>query len=157
LPVTGSGSTVNWGEQQTDSDVDLMNSVRAAFGTVTQTGTMRVALLALDHPDVPALPFSTAAGVWEITTPDGLAFDSVDLTFRYDESLFAGKDENGLMVLQNNGSGWAVLSATVDAVNHRITAHNVSSFSQFAVAIPEPGTLATLALTMLCALRRRHV
>lgn len=129
LSVSGN-ATVYWGEK---NNQDLVNSVKLTFanaGTATLTG----ALLAKDRTDVPA--GVRAIGLWTFTTSSA-AFDSVILTFRYDDADAAalGLPEADLALLRWSGSKWENVTGALNTTLKTITSEPLASWStaQFAV------------------------
>lgn len=101
VEVPGEGQTtrtVNIGEPQGDSEIDLVNSVRFTVTNPTSQDDLWAVLYAPDHPDVPKPSrVASAAGVWKIHyEPE--TFDSVGLTFRYDHV----KAPRGVKILHYN-------------------------------------------------------
>lgn len=136
----------------------MVNSVRMDFVNISSGSDLSIFLLAADHADVPQTPSGWEfIGVWQFDSLGDLGFDSVDLTFRYDDAMSSslGLDEDDLTVFHYNGANWVDVTGTIDIGNNLIYANDISSFSHFAVgAVPEPATLALVALGGL-VLRRR--
>ncbi len=161
LAVTAGASARNWGEDATDTSLDLVNSLRLEFTGIQSAGTLSISLLASDRADVPEAPFAayggTLIGIWDIVPGGGFAFGagSVDLTFRYDDALApATKD---LYVFHYTGGQWLPITSGIDLNTKTIWADGVTSFSLFAVGyIPEPASALLLALASLGTLRRRQ-
>ena len=168
--ATGSG-TYNWGESPGDATIDLVNSLSFGFDNVTAAGGLDVRLLALDHPALPG-GLDNCVGAWQFSALDGLAFDSVDVTFRYDDTLAGALDldPDTMCAMHYDGSGWTDFTTGRDLANCLLMADGVTSFSYFAVigdvyqpptpdgVIPEPATATLLgaALAALAgAVRRR--
>jgi hypothetical protein len=150
LKVTGT-TPVNWGETAGTSTIDMVNSLRLTFHGVTQQGTMSIMLLSPDRGDVPA-GLLDPIGVWNFQPGGGLSFGSCDVVFRYDDALAAsmGVSENDLHLLHFDGVEWTeVGSVTLDANANTLTATGLTSFSEYAIAVPEPATLTLLALAAL--------
>ena len=105
-----------WGDE---GNLDLINAVdidlKSGGGTVTGS------LLAPDHGSVPEGLFLLNA--WEFTGGTCTA----DFTFLYDEeSLSAQKlDETNLSIWRHDGTNWINVTATLDAVNNKITTTTV--------------------------------
>ena len=159
LAVSSGNTTLNWGEDQSDSTLDLINSMRLAFNTAT-AGSLSVSLLASDRTDVPG-GLVNPVGVWDLAGSGGLSFSSVDLTFRYDDIL-AGANESNLKLFHYVGGTWVTVPGSLDTANNWLTATGVSSFSEFAIAtgfqeiaVPEPSTILLLALGGALLRRRR--
>ncbi|MCF7854352.1 MAG: hypothetical protein K9N51_06105, partial [Candidatus Pacebacteria bacterium] len=102
ITVAAGDSQRNWGEPDTDTTIDMINSLRMEFTDVGTSGPLTISLLAPDRSDVPTAPAALRGGpvigVWDIA--DNGSFDfgggSVDLTFRYDNSLYSLNKPNPL-------------------------------------------------------------
>ncbi len=159
VSVATGNSTVNWGERNTDTTIDLVNSVRLAFSNVTSGGDFSISLLDGSRSDAAVPGGWDVMAVWDFQPPAGFSFDSVDLTFRYDDAMAAalGLNESTLSLFHYEGGQWVDIVTSVDTVNKLIHANGVTSFSTFAVGVtPEPATLTLLALGGLAVLRRRR-
>ncbi len=159
VPVSGDGS-YNWGEDPSDTQIDLVNSARVTFAGVSGSGDLDIDLLDPANAAAPnTTTFEEVVGLWEVANT-GFAFGSADLTFRYDDASTA--NESKLQLFQHEGGSWVEVPSTLDMVNNLISATGLTSFSAFVVgAIPEPSTVA-LALLGLLTLglygrRRRRV
>jgi len=160
----GSGVNVRVGESADTVDtngIDMINSVELVFGNVGQAGTVSVEVLDPESSELFAL-FDGAVSAFEINV-SGVQFDEFDLTIRYDD-IFAGIEginENNLKLFSSS-TGLIDIATLLDTSNKRITAENISTFSQFVVAldadIPEPSTVSLLGLGLLglAAARRRR-
>jgi hypothetical protein len=148
--AAGTGS-YNWGESPTDAAIDLVNSVRLTLSGVSSAGTVSIALLATGRSDVaPGLP-GIAIGVWDVSA--STSFTSAVLRFRYDDAL--PPDPSALRVLQFTGGSWSDVTAALSVGNRTIDSIPVSGFSQFALVVPEPVSLALLPLAALPLRRKR--
>jgi hypothetical protein len=157
LHVLAGDGTYNWGERHYGTSggktIDLVNSVQMTFAGANG-GSLSGALLAVDRAELPALP-SVVIGVWQFDAP-GLTFDSLNLTFRYDEAALPPEiDEQSLRVWHYVDGAWLdITTGKPDVTNKWIYADGVKSLSYFAVGVPEPGTLALLAVGALGLLGR---
>jgi len=140
----GSGA-YNWGEDPSDSEIDLRNSARMDFDAVGTSGYVALTLYDPARSDVPA-GLSNVVGMWSAEAYL-LDFDSVDLTFRYDDIMadFLGLTQDDLDVYYYVNGDWLAVTSGIDTANYRIHADDITSFSWFAVAeggqqgaIPEP-------------------
>jgi hypothetical protein len=150
------GNTYYWGEQ---GDLDLVNAVRLTFPG-SAAGTLTGRLYAADHTAVPDLgTYYRPLALWEFSGP---SFSSVDLSFRFDDAQvdsFYGYAGPGapLLVMRYAAGAWEWLPASIDWAAHTVTVSGVTGFSFFTVAaLPEPGTLALLALGGVALARRRR-
>ena len=142
IALAAGSNTYNWGEPESDPDIDLVNSVRMDFTNVASGGDLSISLLDPSRSDVLA-GLINPIGVWYFDT--AITFDEVDLTFRYDHALAAalGLDETDLRLYHHGGGGWANVTSGIDIINNWIYADAMTSFSYFAVATgadnpPEP-------------------
>jgi hypothetical protein len=176
LPRTGSNSASteqsNWvratngnaysiGETWNDATPDLVNSARVVFTGLTDNaaGYLSETLYAIDRADIfrdslPATAYDLL-GVYDFALV-GNTFTSFDLTIRYDH-LAAGSLEGAIRLLHRVGGVWVDVTGSVDTTNKLVTAYGQSSFSLFAIGVPEPGAgVLALLLAGGCALRRRR-
>lgn len=164
LTVASGDSTRNWGEPDSDSNIDLINSVRLSFHGVTG-GSLAVSLLAADRNVFAPTVATGGVGFYQFDPSGGFAFGSgtVDLTFRYDDVL-AGAGESALKLFKTDAGGyWQPLAFTLDTTNNLITATGVNAFSYFGVgqnltgfALPEPGTLLLAGAAAAFVVQRRR-
>lgn len=145
-----------------------VNSLFIAFQGLQEPPDLSIALLAPDHGDVPPGTTGSILGIWDIAMDGTLPEEtSAMLAIRYDDFLASalGLAEEDILIYHFDGLGWVPLTTFVDTQNHLAIAGDITSFSPFAVglnitnqpaAIPEPATLALLALGGLGLLRRRR-
>ena len=154
VAVDGDGS-YNWGEASADGTIDLVNSMSVTLSGAG-SGDLDVALLATDRSDVIGDDDMTFIGVWDVSTD--ATFSGAVLTMRYDDALAASLsiDEADLQLFHYTGGNWVDVSGSIDTTNNWITSSSVGSFSQFAVGIPEPATLAVLLIGGCLSLLGRH-
>jgi hypothetical protein len=156
--------TYNWGERADESVPDLVNSVRLKFDDVAAPGDVTIQLLSLDRYDVPTLPGGhTFLNVWAFEPEEGVAFDGVTLTVRYDDTLAQslGLDENILKLWKfEPGEGWSRIN---DETFHRDPRRNLltgaagNDLTFFAVSAPEPSAaLGAIALGGWLLTRRKR-
>jgi len=134
----------------TGSDRDKINTFAIENSGFAGNGQVTGSVLALDHPDAPALV--NGIGAWDIEGVDGGA---TTVSFRYDQHLAAslGVNEADLKVFMSG----ADVTGSVDTANNIIyaTAQSVADVnsSTFAVAtalgIPEPSAIILLALSVV--------
>lgn len=154
--AVSASTSYNWGGNPAAQG--MVNSVGMTFTNVATPGALAIALLSADRTDVPA-GLTDPIGVWSFA-PGALQFDSVAMTFRYNDAAAAAMslDESSLKLYGFDGTNWVQIpTGAVDTTNHLITtAGGLSSFyQQCAVAVPEPTTLSVLVLGGLALLRRR--
>ena len=89
VPVITGSKSYTWGQAASDATPDLVNAMHIAFSNVLSSGSVSIALLAVDRTDVPSLGNFQMLDIWQITPTGGLAFDSANLTIRYDDALAA--------------------------------------------------------------------
>ncbi len=165
VTVTAGASAFNVGDNATDAQNTLINSVNLAFTNVAG-GDLSVALRAPDRTDLGKNAFNADnLSLYDFDASGGFDFGagSVVLTFRYDNVLAAslGLTEADLNVWHRTDTAWVNVTASVDTANYLITTMPMTSFSMFATAfdspifIPEPTSLAILGLGGLALLKRR--
>ena len=146
IPVSGNGPYV-WG-----ADASLVNSVQLTFAGAGN-GELGINLYDPANSQVPNLATLLAhspevVGVWDITT--GFEFSNVAASFRYDDVL-AGSNVGGVQLYQYVGGNWTPVPDTVNFTADTVSASGLTAGGWYAVAVPEPSTLA-LALAALLAL-----
>lgn len=165
IPVEPGTKTYTWGDSP-DRPLTLVNSARATITNVQSPGTLDIALLALDRPDIPLLPAEHQfIGVWSIDTAGLIAAGGLDLSVRYDDALAVslGLDESVLKLWKYDQGGWIRLDLDPtflrDPASHTLSVHTeLGSMSYFAVSAPEPGTCGMIIASFglyLCRRRRR--
>lgn len=140
LATIATGNSIrNWGEQDSDTAIDLVNSVRLALTNVVATGsplTLSGALLATNRADIAAPP---PAGYMFLSVHEfvksGFNFSNVSVTIRYDPSQLASLkiDESSIKIRQYTGGAWVDVTSSLDAVNKLVTSSAVTTLGQFAV------------------------
>jgi len=182
----GGGATYNWGEEAGLDTPDLVNSLQLKFTSISAPFDAEISLLSNDDPTVVA-DLDTAweamgvefIGVWLIEDnnagDDDFADASWSVKFRYDDVLLqellsttlSEYDENDLRVYYYDEilGDWVMLNADIsqelNTTNKTIWIPDGAGQGEgmYAVVIPEPGTMALLALggvgMLLCRRKRR--
>jgi hypothetical protein len=103
ITVSTGTHTYNWGESAWDTTIDLVNSARLAFTNVSSGGNLNISLLATDRTDIASiLPAGwNLIGLWDFDPPQNFAFQTLQLTFRYDDAQ-AGENESKFIVIRYN-------------------------------------------------------
>lgn len=156
VAVAAGNTTVNWGEDPSDTTIDLVNSVRLSFADAT-AGALTGSLLAIDRMDIPEFTFfGDVISVHEFTSD--FTFDNLDMIIRYDDSQVT--DADLLRLFHYSGGIWnEVPNFSVNTSLSQFTANDIESFSLFALTvIPEPSSsgLLLLAVAAACLLRARR-
>ena len=135
--LTTGDQTHNWGEEPSDTTLDLVNSVRVALANVTGTGAVSIDLLAVDHGAVPSVALGTLMSVWDFSIDSTAGFDYADLVIRYDDMAAAtlGISEADLGIFYYTGSGWIDVTSGIDTTNQWLMSDSLSSFSLVAVGV----------------------
>lgn len=138
IPVAASWST-NWAEAGTDTEIDLVNSLRFTFHTVGTAGNLSAALLATDRAAAPAPPAGRRLiGVWDCTST--AAFATFDVECRYDHVAAAGQP---VMLFR-----WdAGLAAWVELGNTELSAYRVQATGIAPLGAAKIGLLAAAVAT----------
>ena len=160
LRVLPGTRTYTWGEDPTDPQLDLVNSVRLRVRDAVTTGKIDIALTSADRGEVPPLPTGAQiVGLWQMGTT-GLVADGTDLTVRYDDGLIAdlGLSESTTRLWAFGGGSWKPVQDgfTLDTTNNLVRG-SVQSATFFAVAVtPEPAALGVMVGASFLLLRRRR-
>ena len=129
----------NWGEQQEDTTIDLVNSARFVFTGLSGSGSLTGAVYSVDRPEAnPAGDHKIS--VHEFGLSGGPTFTKCALTIRYDDSVAPGLDSR-IVMARWTGSNWVKVATTVDAANRRITAADLTALGRFSLAVYTSGTL----------------
>ncbi|MCE9592365.1 MAG: PEP-CTERM sorting domain-containing protein [Planctomycetes bacterium] len=159
--VSGNTATVGSGAGAVTAN---FSSVTGGDLTVVQGTATNIDLGDANNPfgAGAAANFAIPAGaseyqVWNVHLDDGSFAGNLELVFTYDDSGMTTADELGLAIYHFNGSAWEMLSSSVDTGANTITVLT-TSLSPFAlgVAIPEPASLALLAMGGMMMFRRRR-
>jgi hypothetical protein len=141
ISVIGDGINV-WG-----ADMSLVHSTQLTFHGVVGSGNVEVDLLdAANSGAHNAGSLGAVMGLWDITP--ALTMSTFDATFRYDNAL-AGGNESSLKLFAYLGGQWTAIADTLNIGSHTISATGLSSGGYFAVAVPEPSSLAMAAAGLL--------
>jgi hypothetical protein len=141
ISVIADGAHI-WG-----ADMSLVHSTQLTFHGVVGSGNVSVDLLdAANAGSHNAGTLGTVMGLWDIA-PTGFSMSSFDATFRYDDAL-AGGNESSLKLFEYLGGQWTTIPDTLNIGSHTISAVGLTG-GQFAVAIPEPSSLALAAAGLL--------
>ena len=176
IELTSSGDVgYSWGEEVEDATLELVNSFRAEFTNLTVTGNeaFSCTLLADDLlADTPGT-WKSVLGVWQFEEFGGLSggsYDSVEMMFRYDDTKVADWNEDNevndededLLRLAYYSDGWHDAAyIPPDTWNNRIWSYYTPQSSAFdyiwvVFAVPEPATIAWLALGSVVLLQKRR-
>jgi hypothetical protein len=173
LAIASTG-TVNWGEAQADTTLDLVNSMRLTSAGVT-SGSMSISLMATDRTDVATalstLGFSSTnvLSLFKLNPLGTFAFGSGNLSLqaRYDDSNVAPGTEGNLRLMRYNAEGWTDITSSVDSANKTITSQSLTSFGPLSdggvlvsvIVVPEPSAIALAGIGATAAawrFRRRR-
>jgi hypothetical protein len=153
--------TYNWGEAETDKNIDLVNSVRFTVNDAQYPGEVNIALLSTDRADIPELPGAHRfLSVWSFDPSDIEAKGGFDITVRYNDVLAKslGIEEELLKFWAYNGAWERINDESFhrDLTKNLIGAH-FDHATFFAVSAPEPsGVMMVLMAAGAVALRRRR-
>lgn len=156
LSIASTG-TVNWGEAQADTTLDLVNSMRLTSASVT-SGSMSISLMATDRTDVATalstlgFPSTNVLSLFKLDPLGTFAFGSGNLSLqvRYDDSNVAPGTEGNLRLMRYNAEGWTDITSSVDFANKTITSQSLTSFGPLSdggvlvsvIVVPEPSAIA---------------
>jgi hypothetical protein len=147
---SGASNTITTGERLLITDSGTGKQVGASFGTVA--GGTNFSAVPLSGSDLSGLPADqTVLGAWNFTT-----------NFSGDQALLSfdiGTGQTGdLSVWHYDGTTWTPFAAPdLTYGDDGIADFAVTGFSGYAVTVPEPCSLALLALGGLALLRRRAI
>jgi hypothetical protein len=152
LPVTLGTNAVTWGDTYSNSDLTMVNSLRASFSSLTATGTFSASLLATNRTDIgsPAVLFSKSEGrvlgIWNLSCSSSLSnnFSSVALTFRYDPTRLAGRayQPRNIVVLRYNGTNdWCSVTSALADTNRCLAYGQSTNLAPMAVIMMTGGTV----------------
>lgn len=153
-------NTYNWGESQSDTEIDMVNSVQISFTNVTAPAWLTIKLVAPGHDNAPPIGSNNIV-MWEVDAP-GLAYDEATMAIRYDDY---GMDEPTELQLQAwhylNGS-WLDVTWLLDPFKNIIYVKNVlmNIGGYYAVGkaeevIPEPTSIIGIGLVIIGLIRRK--
>ncbi len=139
------GSAVTWGEDPSDPQIDLVNSVRlnatAAAGEAPLACMSQISLLAVDRTDAPSLAgiIGVPIGLWQIDPAVG-SLPSADLTIRYNDALVSelGGAESGVNLWELSSGSWQTVDPStfvLDTTDHLVSGV-ATDFNYFAVTVP---------------------
>ncbi len=165
IPVHAGDGTYTWGEDDSDTMIDLVNSVRFGIAGAKQDGDVSIALVSPLRDDIPKLPWGHHfIGIWSFDGSELGGFDGMDLQVRYDDAMAQELrlDEDILKLWRYDTalSQWIRIndaSFTRDTLDHILTGHAPGDdISYFAVSAPEPAGATLLLLGASAALLRRR-
>lgn len=125
--ITRGTSSFTWGDDQTKTTLDLVNTARVTIHDAAADGTVAMSLLAPDREEVPAVPSGyDVLTIWGVQS--SVAYRSLDITARYG---LAGSDltapTSGLNVYYYDGKAWHPADGAIDVAHRLITADDVPS------------------------------
>jgi hypothetical protein len=154
IAIASTTSTYIWGDQADDATIDMVNSLRFTPNHITRDGNITIALLAADRSDIPAVPAGHGiVGLWSFDS--SAAFDSLDMTIRFDDSIY--KNDSSLQLWQFDGAWQRITDPTfhIDSSSNLISGR-LDNPTFFAVLTPEPTALTPILLFAATLLKRHH-
>jgi len=143
LPAYGpidSGTVRNWGENPSDSTIDLVNSARVTFNNINNGGSFVGALLAPDRTDINVSALDDVIAVWDFSGVD-VGSGNVDIEFRYDHNAITNNGyaiEEQLKIFHYTSGKWSDVTTSIDMINKLITVDAAPSLGLFAAVVPVP-------------------
>ncbi len=115
--AAGSGA-YNWGEDASDTDIDLINSARLSFDS-SATGYLTGSLFDSNRPDVPSV--LGAIGVWSFQC--STLNSNVGMVIRYDDAKAAefGITEANLKLYHYENNKWVDITSSIDTAKKQIS------------------------------------
>jgi RNA polymerase sigma factor (sigma-70 family) len=165
IPVQKGTHTYTWGEDENDSLIDLVNSVRLTVNDAQNDGDVTLALLSPLRDDIPTLPDGHKfIGIWSFDGSELGGFDGLDVQVRYDDAMAdtLGLNEHLLKLWEYDptAAAWRRLDGEPtfarDTLNHILSGHIGGGATYFAVSAPEPGTAMLVIVAGAAMLRRRR-
>lgn len=131
LTVPAGACAINWGEDPSDEEIDLVNSVRITFGEGSSGGSLDGKLLAIDRDDLPqALPAGDCLSVWSFTESDTLVPEQIE--FVLPPAKAAGKILSIRLYNPQTG-GWEALPVVAQSGNKiAVQTESLGTFAGFA-------------------------
>ncbi|MGN0844300.1 MAG: hypothetical protein ACI4QT_03660 [Kiritimatiellia bacterium] len=135
LNVPAGACAINWGEDPSDEEIDLVNSVRIAFGEDSAGGNLDGKLFAIDRDDFPqALPAGDCLSVWSFTESDALIPEQIEFVLPAEKAL--GKILS-IRLCNTQTEGWDALPVVAQSGNR--IAVQTARLGTFAAFAAEPG------------------
>lgn len=137
LAVPAGACSINWGEDPTDEEIDLVNSVRVTFGEDSAGGTLQGMLVATDRDDLPqALPAGDCLSVWSFTESDTLIPEQIEFVLPPEKA--SGKLLS-IRLYNSQTGGWDALPVVAQSGNRiAVQTASLGTFAGFAL---ESGTV----------------
>jgi RNA polymerase sigma factor (sigma-70 family) len=165
LHPSKSGVSAVWGEDPSDPNLDLVNSVRlmplaqtagtAAMAAMAVSSSSPLAaaplnslppelsLVSPDRQDLPSLAGidGQPIGIWQVSSSNDSVAEiaCADVTVHYDSSLVTslGADESDVRLWTYGSDMWTPAASSLDTADDLVTGV-ASDFNYFAVTVPEP-------------------
>jgi hypothetical protein len=140
ISVNSGRYSYNWGEDSSDTDIDLVNSARLTL-TSSSSGKLSGTLLSGDLIENSSSDNRTAlkpVGIWDFECTKVNSSVSINFIIRYDDSLAAQLQipESSLKLYHYEHSQWVDITTSIDTTKKQISGTSYNSLGLVCVGVP---------------------